>query len=234
MKILNLYAGIGGNRKLWGDEHEITAVEINPEIAAIYKKLYPNDKVIVADAHQYLLEHHKEFDFIWSSPPCPTHSKMRFLKNVQENNKDVYPDMKLYEEIIFLKHFCKCKFVVENVNGYYEPLIKPVEIGRHYFWNNFNLSKIKHNSTKILRNKDSSLKTLAEMRDISPDIINVTSIDKRKVISNMVDYKIGKEIFNFIRLEKRYLIWLSRRNKQHYEIHHIIKAGDSYNSHLFL
>lgn len=24
MKILNLYAGIGGNRKLWGDEHEIT------------------------------------------------------------------------------------------------------------------------------------------------------------------------------------------------------------------
>ena len=22
MKILNLYAGIGGNRKLWGDEHD--------------------------------------------------------------------------------------------------------------------------------------------------------------------------------------------------------------------
>lgn len=31
MKILNLYAGIGGNRKLWtpnGDEHDITAVNI--------------------------------------------------------------------------------------------------------------------------------------------------------------------------------------------------------------
>lgn len=27
MKILNLYAGIGGNRKLWPDDHEITAVE---------------------------------------------------------------------------------------------------------------------------------------------------------------------------------------------------------------
>jgi DNA (cytosine-5)-methyltransferase 1 len=29
MRILNLYAGIGGNRKLWGDDHEITAVELN-------------------------------------------------------------------------------------------------------------------------------------------------------------------------------------------------------------
>lgn len=33
MKILNLYCGIGGNRKLWGDEHEITAVEFEPKIA---------------------------------------------------------------------------------------------------------------------------------------------------------------------------------------------------------
>src|SRR3990167_10729101 len=71
MRILNLYAGIGGNRKLWGDEHEITAVEYKSEIAAIYSDFFPNDKVIVTDAHQYLLEHYKEFDFIWSSPPCP-------------------------------------------------------------------------------------------------------------------------------------------------------------------
>ena len=26
MKILNLYAGVGGNRKLWSSEHEITAI----------------------------------------------------------------------------------------------------------------------------------------------------------------------------------------------------------------
>lgn len=31
MKILNLYAGIGGNRKLWGNEHQITADEISKE-----------------------------------------------------------------------------------------------------------------------------------------------------------------------------------------------------------
>jgi DNA (cytosine-5)-methyltransferase 1 len=77
VKILNLYAGIGGNRKLWGDEYDITSVEIDPGIAAVYADLYPNDTVIVGDAHQYLLDHFQEFDFIWSSPPCPSHSRIR-------------------------------------------------------------------------------------------------------------------------------------------------------------
>lgn len=71
MRILNLYAGIGGNRAQWGDEHDVTAVEFDPRIAAAYEKLWPNDTVIVGDAHQYLLDHHAEFDFIWSSPPLP-------------------------------------------------------------------------------------------------------------------------------------------------------------------
>ena len=57
MKILNLYAGIGGNRKLWGDEHEITAVELDENIAKIYKELYSNDTVIIGDAHEFLKEH---------------------------------------------------------------------------------------------------------------------------------------------------------------------------------
>ena len=56
LKILNLYSGIGGNRKLWGNEHDITAVEIVPEIAAIYKDLFPNDTVVVDDAHAFLSE----------------------------------------------------------------------------------------------------------------------------------------------------------------------------------
>ena len=54
MKVLNLYAGIGGNRKLWGGV-EVTAVELNPEIAHIYSDFYPDDEVIIDDANQYLL-----------------------------------------------------------------------------------------------------------------------------------------------------------------------------------
>ena len=101
MKILNLYAGIGGNRKLWGDEHEITAVENVPEIAKIYQDFFPKDKVIITDAHEYLLQHFKEFDFIWSSPPCPSHSRVRKITI----HPTIYPDMKLYGEILLLKHY---------------------------------------------------------------------------------------------------------------------------------
>ena len=141
MKILNLYAGIGGNRKLWGNEHEITAVEINPEIAKIYQDFFPNDKVIVTDAHKFLLEHFKEFEFIWSSPPCQSHSRTNYF--LKAKGIERYPDMKLYEEIIFLRRYAKCKWAVENVISDYQPLITPHKIGRHYIWSNFRLSKIK-------------------------------------------------------------------------------------------
>ena len=136
MKILNLYAGIGGNRALWGDEHEITAVENVPYIAEAYRKLFPNDRVIEADAHQYLLEHYTEFDFIWSSPPCPTHSKMSVVNVARGRCK--YPDMSLWQEIIWLKHFFRGKWVVENVEMFYRPLIHPsLTLDRHCIWANF-------------------------------------------------------------------------------------------------
>jgi DNA (cytosine-5)-methyltransferase 1 len=141
MKILNLYAGIGGNRKLWGNEHNITAVEWDKEIAAIYQDFYPNDTVIVADAHQFLLDHYKEYDFIWSSPPCPSHSLMRMCRVYSSQSEAKYPDMKLYEEIIFLKHFAPCNWIVENVKPYYQPLIIPVMIDRHCFWSNLLIPK---------------------------------------------------------------------------------------------
>ena len=140
MKILNLYAGIGGNRDLWGDEHNITAVELNRKIADEYKKKYTNDIVIVGDAHEYLLEHYKEFDFIWSSPPCPTHS--RFNTSMKTKRKMKFPDMSLYQEIIFLEHFFNGKYVVENVIPFYKPFIRAQKIGRHLFWSNFNIKKI--------------------------------------------------------------------------------------------
>lgn len=117
MKVLNLYAGIGGNRKLW-EGVEVTAVEYNPSIAGIYKDFFPDDNVIVADAHEYLLKHFKEYDFIWASPPCPTHSQLRLLSVNRGLIDLVYPDMQLYQEIILLKSHFKGKFCIENVKPY--------------------------------------------------------------------------------------------------------------------
>ena len=144
MKILNLYAGIGGNRKLWGNEHQITAIENSRDIAAVYSDLFPNDTVIVADAHKYLLDNYKDFDFIWSSPPCQSHSQIRYNIGFKANRKykkvnAKYPDLKLYEEVLLLKYWYDGKWVVENTIPYYNPLIEGVKMGKHLWWSNFDI-----------------------------------------------------------------------------------------------
>ena len=203
MKILNLYAGIGGNRKLWGDEHEVTAVENNKSIADAYKKFFPNDKVIVADAHEYLLKHYNEFDFIWSSPPCPSHSRARFWGSFGENKTKIYPDMSLYQEVLFLQHYCKnIKWVVENVKPYYEPLIKAQEVGRHLFWSNFNIDKIK--SETLFFPKD-SLPTLEKIYGVKLPKLDI-DMDKRVILRNMIDPKLGLHIFNMAFKEKQHTL----------------------------
>lgn len=189
MKILNLYAGIGGNRKLWGDKHEIVAIENNENIAKIYQDLYPNDKVIVTDAHQYLLEHFKEFDFIWASPPCPSHSKIR---KANTKTKPLYPDMKLYEEIILLQHYFKGYYCVENVIGYYKPLIEPKTLQRHYFWTNFDIPDKEFVREQVGTVKDRE--RLTELYGINID--KYTGIDKRQCLRNCVLPELGKYIFD--------------------------------------
>ena len=163
MKILNLYSGIGGNRKLWGNTHEITSVELNEEIAMIYKDYFPDDKIIIGDAHDFLLKNYMNYDFIWSSPPCPTHSRMRFTCTKQEQKtrgklEVKYPEMSLYQEIILLDKYFDGKYIVENVIPYYDPLIPGKKMGRHMFWSNFNLGKyntdkktLRGNSLEVLQ-----------------------------------------------------------------------------------
>lgn len=139
MKILNLYAGIGGNRKLWnGGGLEVIAVEKNRKLAKVYAEFFPDDLVITKDAHRFLLDHYDKFDFIWASPPCQSHSRIRNSVGVHSGQvKPIYADMQLYQEIIFLNSYAKCKWVIENVVSYYKPLIKPQYVGGHYFWSNF-------------------------------------------------------------------------------------------------
>lgn len=195
MKILNLYAGIGGNRKLWGDEHEITAVEIEPQIAKIYQDFFPNDKVIIADAHQYLLDHFQEFDFIWSSPPCPTHTRFNNLKKEQLDKgfQPKFPDMKLYEEIIFLFQYYKGKFVVENVKSYYEPLIKPFELDNHYFWSNFIITELNDKVQRGIRTQEVEQKEKSRGFKLPEGL---TEQLKNKVLNNCVFPDVGLHVFN--------------------------------------
>lgn len=196
MKILNLYAGVGGNRMLWGDKHEITAVEFNQSIADAYKDLYPNDTVIVGDAHQYLLDHYHEFDFIWASPPCQSHSQLKTLSVYSGKSKAVYPDMSLYQEIIFLQLYAKCDWVVENVIPFYKPLIHPsFTIQRHHYWSNRFILGTTFDADSISRGRNEDRQ---KNLGINLDKYKFIGIDKRQVLRNCVRPELGKYIFEQI------------------------------------
>ena len=173
------------------EDIEVTAVELDPEAARLYQERFPNDKVIVADAHQYLLDHYKEFDFIWSSPPCPTHSRL-----VQSNKNKIkmkYPDMKLYEEIILLKHLYDGKYVIENVIPYYEPLIPAQKRHRHLYWTNFNLPNQLTNRKVKISNGADEVKNLCKFHDY--DFYKYKGSQRiNKMARNLVDYEAGKTI----------------------------------------
>lgn len=194
MKILNLYAGIGGNRKRWSiNKHDITAVEIDKDIAQYYQDHFPEDNVVIEDAHKYLKENYQEYDFIWSSPPCTTHSSIRKAgaKNGQYSAK--YPDMKLWQEIIFLDTYFQGDWVVENVESYYRQPVKPQSRNNHYFWSNFTIPEVdlehqKHNGGNI--------NIWQEYYGF--DLVNYTfqNVEKRKLLRNCVHPKIGEAILD--------------------------------------
>jgi DNA (cytosine-5)-methyltransferase 1 len=196
MRVLNLYSCLGGNRLKWNEvksDIHVTAVELDPELARLYQERFPNDTVIIADAHQYLLDHFKEFDFIWSSPPCPSHSRARFAR--RNTTTPLYPDLKLYEEIIFLENYFEGKYVVENVIPFYEPLIPAQKRGRHLYWANFKLPN-NIGERKIFKNiiEGGNVKQLSEFHDY--DFKKYKGEQRvQKIARNLVDYEAGKTIF---------------------------------------
>jgi DNA (cytosine-5)-methyltransferase 1 len=195
IRVLNLYGGIGGNRKLWpSDKMDVTTVEIDPKVAKIYSKFFPDDKVVIEDAHKFLLDHFQDFDFIWSSPPCPTHSVIRKCyvgRNNDEQNPPVYPNMELYEEILFLMGYFRGKWVVENVVSWYEPLIRPFVSGRHYFWANFYITNFEVKS----REHYGIMSRLERLKGFDLSGVGGAGVDKRVLLRNCVEPELGLYVF---------------------------------------
>ena len=201
LRILNLYSCMGGNRFKWDEVHnniEVTAVELDKDIADLYKLRFPKDKVIVGDAHEFLLNNYMNFDFIWSSPPCPTHSSVRRSQMNRSNFIAKYPSMILYEEIIFLKYFFEGKFVVENVIPYYDPLIPAKKRGRHLYWTNFRLPTNLHERKTVgLGGAKNEFKKLCDFHDINLDNYKGKQ-SKMKIARNLVDYEAGMTILQAV------------------------------------
>lgn len=210
-RVLNLYAGIGGNRALWPAEVQVTAVEFDPETAAAYAELWPNDEIIIADAHQYLLEHFTDgWDLIWASPPCQSHSRLNAFEAGKGRYR--YPDIgQLYGEILLLQHRHKKPWVIENVIAYYQPLIAPTAVvGRHWYWSNFPIPKTP--PSQLLRltgsRKASDKRLTARQMAEAPDYATAYGIPilaamegwsrtkKRQAYRNCVEPETGLAILN--------------------------------------
>ena len=200
-KVLNLYAGIGGNRKLWEDV-DVTAVEWDEEKAEVYQDHFPEDSVVVEDAHEYLKEHiFEDWDFIWASPPCPTHSTLNVINQVQHGAE--YPDMKLYQEIVLLRLHAErveYDYCVENVQSYYEPLYDPQSRARHYFWANYVIPPMDMDPIGVsgdFPDRDSSFDydEHTEMMGFDLSEYDIPKQKKGKMLRNCVHPKLGKHVF---------------------------------------
>lgn len=215
MKILNLFAGLGGNRVGFSltsagldpstaepsasatpradlTDLSFTAIELDEKTAAVYKTRFPQDEVIVADAYDYIIKHYTEFDFIWASPPCQTHSRARVGSVLGGKTPAVLPDFKLYSLIAFLQTHAKgTLWVIENVIPYYKPLTQPTaRIGKHLFWANFEISALdlaRHAKTK---HDD---KRVSDFKDFSLKPFKLTNA--RQAVRNQVDTEIAAHVF---------------------------------------
>jgi DNA (cytosine-5)-methyltransferase 1 len=196
MKILNLFAGIGGNRRLWSSDHQITSVEYDSKTAYLYNCLYPNDEIIIDDAFDYLIKNMETFDIIWASPPCQSHTKLMSLQFHQGSQS--LPDMRLYSIIIYLQKWFKGKYIVENVCPYYNPLIKPsIKLERHLFWTNFIVASKKIDPIKIGRHGYITNEKL--MRQLGFDSKHFKLFTKNEIrqwLYNCVNPEVGKYLLH--------------------------------------
>jgi len=165
MKILNLYACLGGNRYKWNevkDDIEVTAVELDEELARLYQERFPNDKVVVSNK-----------------------TKMKKLK---------YPDMTLYQEIILLNKLYDGDYCVENVIPYYDCLIPGKQRGRHLYWTNFRLPNVltERKNPDFTRAKK-MIEVMSDYHDY--DFRKYKGKQPRaKIAKNLVCYQAGKTI----------------------------------------
>jgi len=123
---------------------------------------------------------------------------MRLLCHVQEGKSTPYPDMKLYQEILFLKHYFKGKYVVENVISYYDPLIKPFLVGNHYYWSNFIIPNFKECDRMIIRLTDKEIIADKQKRyNIDLSKYKINNLIKKNMLNNCVEPETARHIFNY-------------------------------------
>lgn len=103
---------------------------------------------------------------------------------------------------MFLQHYFKGGFVVENVIPYYKPLIEAQKRGRHLYWSSFKLpNDINERKASIMEGKDE----VTQWCNFHKYDFRQYKGEQRtdKMARNLVDYEAGKTIFEtFLGIQK--------------------------------
>ena len=122
---------------------------------------------------------------------------------MNSGSKAIYPDMRLYEEILFLQGYFKGNWCVENVKSWYKPLIEPQLIQRHYFWSNKHIPEKEFEKDSIrLGHGGEAGKTWIQIDHLQKRhgfILPDDAKDKRTLLRNCVSPEVGLHIFNAIK-----------------------------------
>lgn len=112
--------------------------------------------------------------------------------------KAIYPDMKLYEEILFLRGYFNGEWCVENVKSWYEPLIKPQLLQRHYFWMSREIPKkeFKKTGIKLGNKKRLQYMIVDELQEKLEIELPEGVKNKRTLLRNCVNPEVGKYILD--------------------------------------
>ena len=222
IKTLNLFCGIGGNRLGFDEKYQVTAIDFNEKACRIYKFRFPTDRVIKADAYEYVRKHFSEFEFIWGSPSCKTHSLLNNINvgcvyNRSARKNIQLPDFRLYSLITFLKFMFRGIWVIENVRPYYPPLIPPsFALGRHYFWSNIIIPEKNfkiHDIGSIEKADSDYIAWLAEQKEVPIELVEkltfLTNNEKVTIFRDMVNPKVARYIIKKIEQQQQ-------QNLEHY------------------
>lgn len=164
-------------------------------IAETYRDNFPDDTIIVKDVLSFVkTEDISIYDFIWTSPPCTTHTMWTMTRGYN------IPDLtSLYGLILFFGYILKdTNWIVENVRPWYTPLINPTfKLGRHYFWSNRKIPekdfKDENERYNIYR---SSFGQLSKLYQLNVDRIkSLNKLDRRQIVRNIVSPEIGLYVF---------------------------------------
>lgn len=199
LKILDLFCGVGGVARGFqkflneqGIEYEYHAVDIDRSILLAHKVVNKNSVTILRDAYSFEDDELSQYDFIWASPPCETHS----IAGIWRRKFGVEPDMRLYELIIKL-HRLGIPFVVENVKPYYNPPIKPTsKANRHVLWSNLSIKPVEVDLPYFTHIKD-KIKDLIwyhQLEKHEKAIRRILGKKTRDALRDMVHWKIAYEI----------------------------------------